>query len=63
MAFCYSASLLKVAKERSELLKFIGVTLGYLARLSMVLSFSFGRLNLIMTKAFQLNDGGDNECG
>jgi len=62
MAFCCSASLLKMAKDRSEVLKFMGAALGYLARLSVVLSFPFERLNLIMTKAFQFNSGGNNEC-
>lgn len=51
-----------MAKEKSELLKFMAVALGYLARLSMILSFSFERFNLIMTKAFQFNSGGDGEC-
>lgn len=61
MVFCCSASLLKIAEDRAELLKFMGAALGYLARLSMVLSFPFEKLNLIMTKAFQFNSGRNNE--
>lgn len=63
MAFCCSASLLKMAKERSELLRFMGAALGYLARLSMVMGLPFERFNLIMTKAFQFSSGENNECG
>ncbi|TLS21084.1 uncharacterized protein PpBr36_10621 [Pyricularia pennisetigena] len=56
IAFCCSAICIKSAQDKPQLLKLMGAALGYFARLSMGLNLDFEKLNLIMTKAFQLGE-------
>lgn len=55
LAFCTSASLLRMVPDRSDLLRYMGSALGYFARLPMAAGIPFEKFNRIMAEAFRLS--------
>ncbi|KAF1934455.1 uncharacterized protein M421DRAFT_121288 [Didymella exigua CBS 183.55] len=63
LAFCTSASLLRMVPDRSNLLRYMGSALGYFARVPLTASIPFEKFHRVMAEAFQLSSELREETG